>query len=93
MVANATSDGKLEGELQVAGVKPWWPYLMNPHPGYLYQLEIKLLAANEELLDVYRLKVGLRTLSWDNSQFLINGKSVYFRGFGRHEDSDVSFQF
>lgn len=91
LVANATSDGKLEGELQVAEVKPWWPYLMHPDPGYLYQLEIKLLAANEELLDVYRLKVGLRTLSWDQTQFLINGKSVYFRGFGRHEDSDVSF--
>ncbi|XP_017090335.2 beta-glucuronidase isoform X1 [Drosophila bipectinata] len=89
LVANATSDGKLEGELQVSDVKPWWPYLMSPDPGYLYQLEIKLLASNEELLDVYRLKVGLRTLSWDKSQFLINGKSVYFRGFGRHEDSDI----
>ncbi|KAH8233584.1 hypothetical protein KR026_010029 [Drosophila bipectinata] len=89
LVANATSDGKLEGELQVSDVKPWWPYLMSADPGYLYQLEIKLLASNEELLDVYRLKVGLRTLSWDKSQFLINGKSVYFRGFGRHEDSDI----
>lgn len=88
-VANATSDVKLSGSLQVTGVKPWWPYLMHPEPGYLYELEVKLLAANEELLDVYRLKVGLRTLSWNKSQFLINGKPVYFRGFGRHEDSDI----
>ncbi|XP_070140538.1 beta-glucuronidase isoform X3 [Drosophila kikkawai] len=88
-VANTTSDGKLDGCLKLTGVKPWWPYLMHPEPGYLYELEIKLLAANEELLDVYRLKVGLRTLSWNKSQFLINGKPVYFRGFGRHEDSDI----
>ncbi|XP_065719451.2 beta-glucuronidase isoform X4 [Drosophila suzukii] len=89
LVANATSDGKLGGTLQVNQVKPWWPYLMHPEPGYLYELEIKLLATNEELLDVYRLKVGIRTLSWNKKQFLINGKPVYFRGFGRHEDADI----
>lgn len=89
LVANATSDQKLGGKLQVNPVKPWWPYLMHSEPGYLYQLEIKLLATNDELLDVYRLKVGIRTLSWNSQQFLINGKPVYFRGFGRHEDSDI----
>jgi len=26
LVANATSDGKLGGTLQVNQVKPWWPY-------------------------------------------------------------------
>ncbi|XP_030386989.1 beta-glucuronidase-like isoform X1 [Scaptodrosophila lebanonensis] len=88
-VANATSDAKLSGMLQVEKVKPWWPYLMHPDPGYLYELEIELHAANEELLDVYRLNVGIRTLSWTNTTFNINGKPVYFRGFGRHEDADV----
>ncbi|XP_032293202.1 beta-glucuronidase isoform X4 [Drosophila virilis] len=89
LVANATSDSKLLGSLKVENVKPWWPYLMHPDPGYLYELEIKLYAAKEQLLDVYRLSVGLRTLSWNNTSFLINGKPVYFRGFGRHEDADV----
>ncbi|XP_023033558.1 beta-glucuronidase isoform X1 [Drosophila willistoni] len=89
MVANATSDSQLGGTLKVDKVKPWWPYLMDPEPGYLYEMEIKLHAANEELLDVYRLQVGIRQLSWNNAQFLINGKQVYFRGFGRHEDSDI----
>lgn len=40
-------------------------------------------------MDVYRLKIGVRTLHWNSKQFLINGKPIYFRGFGRHEDSDV----
>lgn len=44
----------------------------------------------EEIIDVYRLKVGIRSLAWNEKQFLINGKPIYFRGFGRHEDSDVS---
>lgn len=88
-VANATSDGKLSATLTLENVKPWWPYLMHPNPGYLYQLEIMLYAAEERLLDVYRLNVGLRTLSWTNTSFHINGKPIYFRGFGRHEDADV----
>ncbi|EDW33659.1 GL11760 [Drosophila persimilis] len=89
LVANGTSDEELCGSLQVDNVNPWWPYLMHPEPGYLYQLEVKLHASNDDLLDVYRLKVGVRTLSWSNATFQINGRPVYFRGFGRHEDADV----
>ncbi|KAH8300075.1 hypothetical protein KR044_009524 [Drosophila immigrans] len=88
-VVNTTSDGKLAGTLKVPNAMPWWPYLMHADPGYLYELEIQLHGANEQLLDVYRLNVGLRTLSWSNTTFQINGKPIYFRGFGRHEDSDV----
>lgn len=89
-MANETSNSDLKGVLEIQKVMPWWPYLMHPEPGYLYQLEVFLHGANNELYDVYRLKVGVRTLSWNNTSFMINGKPVYFRGFGRHEDSDVS---
>lgn len=41
-------------------------------------------------IDIYRTKIGIRTLRWDNTTFLINDKPVYLRGFGKHEDSDVS---
>ncbi|CAG0889855.1 unnamed protein product [Cyprideis torosa] len=41
-----------------------------------------------DVLDVYRLKVGLRSLTWDNDTMAINGKPIYFRGFGMHEDHD-----
>lgn len=49
-----------------------------------------LQSDDEQIIDVYRLKFGIRTLSWNSKQFLVNEKPVYFRGFGRHEDSDVS---
>lgn len=28
------------GKLEVPDAKLWWPYLMNPNPGYLYSLEV-----------------------------------------------------
>lgn len=40
--------------------------------------------------DVYRMPVGIRTIKWTNTSFLINDKPAYLRGFGRHEDSDVN---
>lgn len=90
IVANETSNSDLKGVLEIQKVIPWWPYLMHPDPGYLYKMEVFLHGADNALLDVYRLNVGVRTLSWTNSTFTINDKPVYFRGFGRHEDSDVS---
>lgn len=114
IVANATasSSGDIKGYIEIDDVKPWWPYLMHPEPGYLYTLEVNcviwhihclstvhiqcdcifkviLSSPTEENVDIYRLKIGVRTLHWNSQQFLINGKPIYFRGFGRHEDSDV----
>lgn len=39
--------------------------------------------------DIYRMPIGIRTLRWTNTSFLINNKPIYFRGFGRHEDSAI----
>lgn len=84
------ADEFLRGEIVVKNAKLWWPYLMHPDPGYLYTLEVRLVDANIRAdIDIYRLKIGIRSLSWNASSFLINGKPIYFRGFGRHEDSDI----
>lgn len=86
----ATGEGSLNAsnELTVPNAQLWWPYLMHADPGYMYQLEVKLSSPGENL-DVYRMKFGFRTLAWNAKELLINGKPIYFRGFGRHEDSDV----
>uniref|UniRef100_A0A1B0A7B7 Beta-glucuronidase n=1 Tax=Glossina pallidipes TaxID=7398 RepID=A0A1B0A7B7_GLOPL len=90
IVANTTSKSDMTAILEIKNVKPWWPYLMHHEPGYLYEMEIFLIdSKTDEIQDVYRCKVGVRTLSWNNSSFMINGKPIYFRGFGRHEDSDI----
>lgn len=74
----------------VNNAKLWWPYLMHADPGYLYQLEVQLKTVEGVTVDIYRMKFGFRKISWNEKQLLINGKPIYFRGFGRHEDSDVS---
>ncbi|XP_055625707.1 beta-glucuronidase isoform X2 [Toxorhynchites rutilus septentrionalis] len=86
----------LNGVVVVNNVKLWWPYLMHAEPGYMYTMQITLEGKSNEATepvghvhDVYRMKVGVRTLEWNNTSFLINGQPIYFRGFGKHEDSDI----
>ncbi|KAG4073627.1 hypothetical protein HA402_000851 [Bradysia odoriphaga] len=62
---------------------------MNPDPGYLYTIEVKLSTQTRQNVDIYRMKFGARTLRWTDTALLINDKPVYFRGLGKHEDSDI----
>lgn len=90
VVASQAVDGTLRGEAVISNVRMWWPYLMDSDPGYLYTIEVRLSTKAQEDIDIYRMKFGVRTLKWTDKTFLINERPVYFRGFGKHEDSDVS---
>ncbi|PBC27457.1 Beta-glucuronidase [Apis cerana cerana] len=75
------------GTLKVPFPNLWWPRGMNSNPGYLYTLKVTLSVVNGSKVDVYRLPIGIRTLTWTNTSLLLNDKPVYMRGFGKHEDS------
>lgn len=90
VATSASGPINANSQIEVKSANLWWPYLMHADPGYLYELEVRLSSAVESGVDVYRMKFGFRTLQWTATQFLINGKPIYFRGFGKHEDSDVS---
>lgn len=75
VVAKADS---AEGKLLVENAKLW-----NVRASYLYQLDIK---AGD---DHYTLPIGIRTVKATETQLLVNGKPVYLKGFGKHEDSDI----
>ncbi|XP_078040430.1 beta-glucuronidase [Augochlora pura] len=75
------------GTLRVPFARLWWPRGMSSNPGYMYTLEVTLTVANETKADVYRLPIGIRSLVWTNSSVLLNDRTLYMRGFGRHEDS------
>ncbi|XP_011697202.1 PREDICTED: beta-glucuronidase isoform X1 [Wasmannia auropunctata] len=79
----------LSGTLKVPLARLWWPRGMDPKPGYLYTLEVRLSVANVTKPDIYRLPIGIRTLAWTNTSLLLNDRPVYMRGFGRHEDSVI----
>lgn len=80
MVANEKSAES--GVIRIDDIKPWWPNLMHSDPGYLYSVEVRISTPNNTLLDSYKLKTGFRTLKWDSTDLIINGKIMYLHGFG-----------
>lgn len=68
----------LEGKIVVKNAHLW-----GVRAPYLYQLDIR---AGE---DHYTLPIGIRTVKVNEKQILLNGKPVYLKGFGKHEDSDI----
>ncbi|XP_018570902.1 beta-glucuronidase-like [Anoplophora glabripennis] len=85
----ATNEKTLDGSLVIPNVNLWWPYLMHDNPGYQYTFRVELLDSSNKVIDKYDQRFGVRQLSWDSTSFKINGKNIYIRGFGRHEDSDI----
>lgn len=59
------------------------PNLWQPGKAYLYSMRVE----GEE--DLYTETFGVRSVQVTEKAFLINGKPFYFRGFGKHEDSDI----
>lgn len=76
--------GGTKGRLELVNPNLWEP--LSP---YLYKFWVKLIDNNKNIVDIYRLPIGIRTVKVTKTQFLINGKPFYFKGFGKHEDSDI----
>ena len=70
-----SSEGKT-GSLHLENATLWQP--LNP---YLYR--VKAVFGK----DVYELPYGIRTVEVRGTEFLINGKAFYFKGYGKHEDT------
>ncbi|MBR7163844.1 MAG: beta-glucuronidase [Clostridia bacterium] len=75
IVAEAT--GK-EGSVVIPDVILW-----QPGNAYLYTAEVRFAD------DCYSEPFGIRTVEVRGTEFLINGKPFYFKGFGKHEDSAI----
>lgn len=71
----ASAEG-LSGELKIEKVRLW-----EVLDAYLYDLVVDF--ADDE----YILPYGVRTIEVKGTQFLLNGKPVYFKGYGKHEDT------
>ena len=78
----AHAEGKT-GTLHIDNVKLW-----NVHAAYLYNFVIRI-TDGETVVDEYTEKIGIRTFEIKDGNFLLNGKPVYLRGFGKHEDADL----
>jgi beta-glucuronidase len=79
-VANAA--GK-EGTVLIPDARLW-----QVRDAYLYRFVIRYYQ-DGKLIDEWYDHIGIRTVSISGYDFLINGKPVYLKGFGKHEDSDI----
>lgn len=48
------------------------------------------LYKEDKLIDEYMLDVGIRTIEIKDKELRLNGKPIYLKGFGRHEDFYIS---
>ncbi|KAB7495571.1 Beta-glucuronidase, partial [Armadillidium nasatum] len=82
------SSNSCQGEITIGEPNLWWPYLMSDDPGYQYTLRA-YVTDSEGTVDVYPQKFGIRTIAWNSTTVTLNGKALYLRGFGKHEDFDI----
>ncbi|KAA8829943.1 beta-glucuronidase [Bifidobacterium tissieri] len=74
------------GTLRIENVIPW--QLRN---AYLYTFTVRIVddADDGRVIDEYYDEIGIRTIVVDGTRLLLNGRPIYLKGFGRHEDSDI----
>ena len=72
------------GVLKIPEVRLW-----KVRNAYLYRFVIRLYNG-DALLDEWYDDIGIRTIAIRGTDFLINGEPVYFKGFGKHEDSEIA---
>jgi beta-glucuronidase len=73
-----------KGRIEVEEARLW-----EPLNAYLYTLTARV--THHGIVDEYKLAIGIRTVKVDGYDILINGKPVYLKGFGRHEDTPVRY--
>lgn len=78
----AEGTGK-SGTLRLADVRLW-----NVHAAYLYTFVVRI-TDGATVIDEYFERIGVRTFEIRDGRFLLNGKPIYLRGFGKHEDADL----
>jgi beta-glucuronidase len=77
-------DGTFQASFKIADVKLWDVWQPN-----LYNVNIRLVDESGEVLDEYTQRFGVREVKVEGNRILLNGKPVYFQGFGRHEDFPI----
>lgn len=79
----AFRDGIAEAILRVPNARLW-----GPDDPYLYRLTL-LLEEGGRVADRYALDIGIRTIAVVGDQLLLNGRPIFLKGFGKHEDFPV----
>lgn len=73
----------LSGEIPVPNATFW-----APETPKLYRLHAAIFD-RDVLIDEYTLHTGIREVRLEGNQLLLNGRRLFLKGFGKHEDFDV----
>ncbi len=79
----AASGEGAKGTLCVEGAHLW-----NVRNAYLYTIKLEL-KENGRVVDEYKDRIGIRTVKVEGEKILVNGKPVYLKGYGKHEDFEI----
>lgn len=78
----AAGTGKA-GTLHISNARLW-----DVHAAYLYTFVVRIVDG-DKVVDEYSDRIGIRTFEVKGGRFLLNGKPIYLKGFGKHEDADL----
>lgn len=73
----------IDTEFKIENVRFW-----RLNAPYLYKLKLKI-KDSEKLLDDYELKIGIRTIEWDEKKLYLNKEPIFLKGFGKHEEFPI----
>lgn len=74
----------VDGKARLDSVRLW-----EVLDAYLYTAHVELIV-DGNVVDSYDESFGIRSIAVEEGQFLLNGKPVYFKGFGKHEDTFIN---
>lgn len=76
-------NGVAEIDVKIPEVRLW-----SPEDPFLYKVEVSI-RISKKVVDMYKLETGVRTFTATDKQLLLNGKPIFLKGFGKHEDFPI----
>ena len=83
-VLEKLGNGHFEQKIEIEN-----PILWNVLDAHLYDITITMTDADGVVIDEYSDRIGIRSVEVTEKNILINGKKVYLKGYGKHEDFSV----
>ena len=80
----AASIAGKDGVITIPNARLW-----NVRDAYLYKFVFRI-QDGDTVIDEYTVDIGIRTIEVKGTDILLNGKPVYLKGFGKHEDSEIA---
>ncbi|MHA1784221.1 MAG: glycoside hydrolase family 2 TIM barrel-domain containing protein, partial [Candidatus Helarchaeota archaeon] len=80
LIVSTEKETVVEFEVNVKDPRKW-----SAEDPYLYEIFLILKNDKDEIIEVERSYFGFRAIKIKNSQFLINGRPLLFKGVNRHE--------